>query len=210
MSSAATNDTAPDHDRDWSGLQRAGFAVVLFTAAATLGFAAFTGPQEPLTAIAADTFEQRTEPATRGGGQVINGCTIQPGTQCRDADLRQADLAGANLSGASLQSADLHNADLSGANLVGADLEGARLVRADLHLADLTDGNLHRADLYDANVAGANLAGARLVRADLYGTNLRFATLRRVDLTDARFRNTVMPDGSRCTGPVENCSWRQP
>ena len=238
MSSAATNDTASDHDRDWSGLQRAGFAVVLFTAAATLGFAAFTGPQEPLTAIAADSVEQRTEPATRGGGLVINGCAIEPGTQCRDADLsganlqradlHNADLSGANLAGArlipaglysaNLASAKLTGADLTDADLLGAKLQGADLVRADLtggnlggailYRADLTGANLHRADLTYADLHRADLTGANLERADLRGANLIAAELDGANLTGARFRRTIMPDESWCTGSAEDCSWQ--
>ena len=186
--SAATNDTAPDHDRDWTGLQRAGFAVVLFTAAATLGFAAFTGPQEPLPAIAADSVEQRTEPATRGGGKVINGCTIEPGTQCKDADLMNADLSGANLAGSDLTGANLGGADLTDANLSDADLNWARLYAADLSRADLTGARLWNVLLNYADLTDANLTG--------------------VDLTNFGFTHTTMPDGSQCTGWVENCSWQ--
>ena len=49
---------------------------------------------------------------------VINGCTIEPNTDCVDADLSYSDLSNANLSGA-----DLSNANLTGANLSGATLK---------------------------------------------------------------------------------------
>ena len=50
----------------------------------------------------------------------INGCTIEPGTECEDADLRSANLASVDLSGSDLAGADLTEANLSGANLSGA------------------------------------------------------------------------------------------
>jgi len=43
---------------------------------------------------------------------VINGCVLEPQTQCVDANL---------------QGADLSNMDLRGANFKGADLSGANL-----------------------------------------------------------------------------------
>ena len=49
--------------------------------------------------------------------RVVNGCRIEPATNCAFARLEAADLAGADLSDASL-----HGAVMTGANLRGANL----------------------------------------------------------------------------------------
>ena len=60
----------------------------------------------------------------------VNGYTIEPGADLREADLADVNLKGANLeearlNGANLKGANLFLAKLSGANLEGANLEGA-------------------------------------------------------------------------------------
>ncbi len=72
--------------------------------------------------------------------QTINGCVIQPGTQC----------PGVNLAGTNLSNVDLSNSSLAGANLLGANLTNA----------DLTNANLRGADL-----GGANLTGVQGIQA---------------------------------------------
>ena len=72
----------------------------------------------------------------------INGCTIQPSTQCPGVNLSGAKitsqhLEGANLQGADLSYADLTNTHLTGVNLYGANLTGTNLDRAHLLNADL-------------------------------------------------------------------------
>ena len=202
MDRAATNDTAPHHDRDWSALQRAGFAVVLLAAVATLGFAALTAPQDAAKASGPAAAEQQTETATRGGGQVINGCTIAPRTRCAAADLREADLRNAELWDAYLWDANLHGANLTGANLWDANLRSADLTGANLSGTTLKFTSLVGADLREADLRGADLSSADLTRADLTGA----------DLTGAVFWLTVMPDGSYCADPdpggLERCSWQ--
>ena len=69
--------------------------------------------------------------------KTINGCKIEPATDCRGAIL-----VGADLSHAELRAADLTGADLSGALLSGADLSHTDFVDADLSGADLSRANL--------------------------------------------------------------------
>ena len=98
----------------------------------------------------------------------INGCKIEPNTQCE---------------GASLQLENMRWADLQGANLSGADLSGADLRAADLRYADLRDADLTGAHLRGADLAGADLRRARLVGTDLRDTDLIGADLRYADLS---------------------------
>ncbi len=119
--------------------------------------------------------------------KVINGCRIEPGTQCPRADLRRADLTGADLvyaylSGADLTGANLWGANLSGANLRGANLRGVNLPYADLSGADLSGVNLSNASLWGADLSGANLSDAALWGAYLRGANLSNANLSGGDL----------------------------
>ncbi len=130
----------------------------------------------------------------------INGCKIEPNTQCEGASLqlenmRWADLQGANLSGADLSGADLSGADLEGANLSGADLSWADLSDATLRWADLSGARLDGAHLRGADLMGADLRRARLVGTDLrdtdlIGADLRYADLRLAFLTGATLINT--------------------
>jgi hypothetical protein len=94
----------------------------------------------------------------------VNGCAIEPGTSCPNADLSGADLSGADLSQATLTNANLEGTDLSGANLTEADLSRAQIVDADLTDANLTSTNLTGADISGTNLDGATLCGT--IRTD--------------------------------------------
>ena len=98
---------------------------------------------------------------------VVNGCRIEPQTQCPGANL-----SGANLFGANLRDANLSGAKLNRAFLEGANLEGANLSRAEVVWADLSGANLRRANLRGANLTWTNLPW------------------------DVQFCNTTMSDGS--------------
>ena len=76
---------------------------------------------------------------------IINGCKIEPATDCR----------GVNLVGADLSNSELSAADFTGAVLRGADLRGANLNWA----------NLSKADLRGSNMRGSILSGAILREA---------------------------------------------
>jgi uncharacterized protein YjbI with pentapeptide repeats len=121
--------------------------------------------------------------------RVIDGCVIQPRTECPGANLMDADLRNADLRGASLQRARLVGSAMQGANLSGADLTGAD-VRGYATAAVFTA--LDGADLSGADLSGANLSGAGLERANLRevrmnaDTNLSYASLIEADLTRAR------------------------
>ena len=82
--------------------------------------------------------------------KTINGCKIEPATDCRGAILVGADLSHFDLSGADLTDADLSDADLSGAILWNAGLNGADLSGADLSNANLV-GAMLRLAKYNAN-----------------------------------------------------------
>jgi hypothetical protein len=77
----------------------------------------------------------------------VNGYTIEPGADLREANLERASLMGAFLPGADLQRANLIEANLSGAFLSGANLEWANLKRA-----NLAEANLDRANLVETMV----------------------------------------------------------
>jgi len=93
-------------------------------------------------------------------GLTIDGCEIEPGAQCRGADLhftklREADLEGTDLSEANLYWVDLSKAKLTGANLTSANLSNVDLSEADLTGANLTDAKLTNAELADAILTDA-------------------------------------------------------
>jgi Pentapeptide repeats (8 copies) len=113
----------------------------------------------------------------------VNGCAIEPGTSCPNADLAGADLEGADLSRATLSGADLTATNLSDANLSEANLSNAKIVGANLSDADLTS---------------ANLTGA-----DISGTNLDGATLCRTTRTDGTVDDTSCPASTDTTATTE-------
>lgn len=88
-------------------------------------------------------------------GTVVNGCKIQPNTDCKGAKLAGADLHDANLSGANLEGADLTGTNLMSSNLTNANLSGAKVWYTDLQSADLTG----------AKTTGAEFANANLIHA---------------------------------------------
>jgi len=104
----------------------------------------------------------------------VNGCDIEPFSNC----------PGAVISFSHLSGADLSYANLTGAVITGADLVSATLFGADLSFTDLVGTNLSFSDLSFANLTGAGLSFARLPFADLNGTDLTFA-----DMDDSDLRN---------------------
>ena len=85
----------------------------------------------------------------------MNGCKIQPNTDCKGAKLAGADLHDANLSGANLEGADLTGTNLMSSNLTNANLSGAKVWFTDMQSADLTG----------AKTTGAEFANANLIHA---------------------------------------------
>src|SRR3546814_9284428 len=79
--------------------------------------------------------------AADDGPLTINGCVLQPESQCANADLRGADLS----------NQDLRRINLAGANLSGANLRHANLDLANLEKADLTGATLNRPSLQPAH-----------------------------------------------------------
>ena len=78
--------------------------------------------------------------------KTVNGCKIEPATDCRGADL-----VGVDLSKSQLSAADFTDAELRGANLRGANLNWANLSNADLRGSNMRESIL----------SGAILRGAR-------------------------------------------------
>lgn len=79
------------------------------------------------------------------GVRVINGCRIEPRTQCPGVNLDWADLSGTDLSFSNFE-----NARFWGANLTGVKLMGANLINANLTQANLTNVDTFAADLRGA------------------------------------------------------------
>jgi hypothetical protein len=123
---------------------------------------------------------------------VVNGCIIQPYTQCDGVDLHNADLHQAALSYADLVATNLNGATLAGANLAYANLATAKLQVASLAGANLTNANLADADFPGASFAGANLDGANLAGG--------VATI--ASLAGAYFCDTRCPTGPSTTPAV--------
>lgn len=117
----------------------------------------------------------------------INGCKIQPDTQCPGADLSSADLGAITSKG----HPGRLPAKLSGGNFSGANFEGAYMARIDLSGADLSNANLKGANLYQAALFEADLSGADLTDVDLSFTDMDDA------VTEGTiFCQTTMPDTS--------------
>lgn len=104
----------------------------------------------------------------------VNGCDIEPFSNC----------PGAVISFSHLSGVDLSYANLTGAIITGADLVSATLFGADLSFTDLVGTNLSFSNLSFANLTGAGLSFARLPFADLHGADLSFA-----DMDDSDLRN---------------------
>lgn len=124
-----------------------------------------------------------------------------------DADLRDADLTDADLAHASMRRArvssqtrlsrkwqlvyQLHNPPRP-----GLPTRDVRLVRVDLHDADLRGADLRDVDLRGLDASSANFADADLRQANLESTLLNGATLDRADLSGARLRGAKLVEAS--------------
>ena len=118
----------------------------------------------------------------------INGCRIEPDTQCPGVDLEGADL-GAITAGS--HHVARRAADLSGGNFKGANFEGAYMARVELDGADLSDVNFRGTNLHQSSLFEADLSGADLTDADL-----GFADMEDAVIDGAIFCRTTMPDTS--------------
>jgi hypothetical protein len=136
--------------------------------------------------------------ALRPMTNTINGCVIEPYTECEGANLSRANLSLANLSLANLTGANLTEANLGYANLGSASLDGANLGSANLSSAILSSANLRFANLSRANLSRANLYGANLSYANLNGANLYGANLSYANLNGATGCSTTTPPLSGC------------
>ena len=158
------------------------------------------GPSAPAQPELSTTLVSATAqaPSNNSAALNINGCKIEPYTQCEGANLSGEDLSGSDLSyanlrhalmdGADLREADLRVSDLSYAYLNYADLAGASLGSADLREADLSGADLNGAHLGDAKLHGANLSKAGLTNAYLTSAQLEYANLTGANLRGADLR----------------------
>jgi hypothetical protein len=119
--------------------------------------------------------------------ETVNGCVIEAGTSCPNADLSGAELEGADLSRATLTGANLEGTNLSGANLSEANLSGAQIVDADLSDADLTRTNLTGATISGTNLDGATLCGTTRTDGTIDDTSCPSST----DTTDTTETTTT-------------------
>jgi len=132
---------------------------------------------------------------------IVNGYTIKPGADLREANLEGAFLRGLDLHGADLSEANLTNANLSETNLSGAKLTDAVLCGATLHEANLEGANLDGADLsiwqywdedhneieQGTDLEKANFRSASLINSDFYGAYVVDADFTGANITDANF-----------------------
>ena len=96
--------------------------------------------------------------------QVVNGCSIGPGTRCFGANLAEANLSAVNLAESRLVGVSLWGADLKKASMSQASLLWVNLAFANLEGADLADADLRWANLFQAKLSDANLSGAKYCR----------------------------------------------
>lgn len=144
--------------------------------------------------------------AAQADPRVVNGCRIEPATNCSYAKLENADLEGVDLSDASLHAAVLSGANLKKANLQRVDLQVGNLSKADLRGANLEHAHLFANDLEGAQLEGANLKGVNFVDAKLQGANLKGADLTGALFESADLAGATWSDGRVCAaGSVGAC-----
>ncbi len=105
---------------------------------------------------------------------------------------------GCDLTEARLMREDLHEADLSGADLSGANLFRTDLSNAVLEGAILSGANLLQTVLREANLREADLSNGRLIGAKLQEADLTGANLDNANLSGARLTGAIWIDGTEC------------
>jgi uncharacterized protein YjbI with pentapeptide repeats len=137
---------------------------------------------------------------------VIDGCTIEPSTQCPGVNLQFAqlydlspnqdnpDLSNSNLSGSNLSSADARfidfsSANLSSANLMTAQFQNAVFFDTDLSYAELQGAGFQNAILTNAFMFNTNISNANFENANLQGAYLVGANFLNSDISGADFSN---------------------
>lgn len=139
--------------------------------------------------------------------RVLNGCILQPGTDCPWADFDGTYLPGLELAGANLQQAFVQGSEFNGGNLTEANLSEAN-IDSSFHVTDLSKANLSSAyissNFEDVNLSGANLTNAHLDESHFEDSNLSGAQTSGVSWGTATFCNTVMPNGSVNSS---GCNW---
>jgi len=133
----------------------------------------------------------------------VNGCRIEPETNCSFAKLENASLRGVDLSDASLHGAVLSGADLRDSNLQRVDFQVGNLSKADLRGANLEGAHLFANNLRGAQLQGANLQHVNLLDAHLEGANLQGAKLDGAILGTVRLDGATWIDGRVCASPSQ-------
>ncbi len=115
------------------------------------------------------TVPPSTTPASPTGKpvRVINGCRLEPGTQCPGVQIIGADLSGINVEGANFAGANFGKSNLNGANLQRANFEGGALGSVSLYGTDLRGANLRRVKLGGAKLTFTLTGRTRIEGADL-------------------------------------------
>lgn len=157
-------------------------------------------------------------PDRPGGAKVINGCVIEPGTRCTDANL-----AGANLVDDDLSRANLRGSTLSGSVFDGTNFTAALLARTNFTKARGRNSTMDGANLREANFASVTVTGGDwrgvfapeidFFDADLDGTNLEDAemprlTAKRLTASGTRLVNADLSGGDFQRARIVDSDWR--
>lgn len=114
--------------------------------------------------------ESEVSRGAAGVAPVINGCVLEPNTQCPGVNLSRQDLSGMDgqgkLTGINLRGANLSNADLSGATFFETDLRGANLNGANLAGADLENAYFYDTDIGNTNICQTTMPGGEIWNDD--------------------------------------------
>jgi Pentapeptide repeats (8 copies) len=130
--------------------------------------------------------------------RVVDGCVLQPFTDCPGMLVGEPELDGADLSGAELSGSNIYgeieNVDFSNANLTNSSL-GGFYENDDFEGADLETTYLDESIFAHVNMIGVNFLDAFVDKATFGNSNLREA--QRFELLQGViFCETTMPDGS--------------
>jgi hypothetical protein len=136
-----------------------------------------------------------------GEAEVVNGCVIQPFTECLNLDLGEIDLTREAWGAVNFSGSDLDGTDAQQAGLEGAIFVKSSLRNSDFQLAGLQDANFSGANLEHANFVAAFLGNANFENANLAGANLTSAEVdeeegQSINFHGANICGAAMPNGT--------------
>lgn len=123
-------------------------------------------------------------PATAGDSK---GCTMTPGADCRNHDMRGMDMRNKDMRGMDMSGADMRGVDMSGSDMTGANMDGANMSGA-----KMTGGSMKGASMKGAKMMDMTMTNVMMDKVTIVDTALTRSKFKKVSMKGAKVKNSAV------------------